>query len=102
MNVTRVKKGNGSINYGIGLIKNFKLFIDSYSMDLLQELKEYRFGENGKIVKTPDHLIDAFRYACMEKLYAAKKTSLRWLQPNAKIKDRIASMKQFKNNRRRI
>ena len=62
-------KGAGSIVDGIAAVKKYILNIDYNSLDLLNEIKQYRWKEdkNGNTIEEPikdfDHLCDAFRMA---------------------------------------
>lgn len=69
LNVIPSKKGADSVGKGIDNIKRRKLFITKDSVNMLKEIKSYRWKEkNEKIedkepVKENDHLMDAIRYA---------------------------------------
>jgi phage terminase large subunit len=58
-------KGQGSITYGIALLQDYDLIIDSESIELIKELNNYCWLE--KKSETPidkyNHAIDALRYA---------------------------------------
>ena len=64
-NIVPAIKGQGSITFGISLLQDFGLVIDSNSVNLVKELNNYCWLE--KKSKTPidkfNHLIDALRYA---------------------------------------
>lgn len=71
--ITGVKKGAGSVGYGIGLIKQeIEFLITNTSTEILREVKLYQWQEDkgGKITNTPvdknNHLLDAFRYSVMQ------------------------------------
>ena len=63
------KKGADSINYGINLLKEFKLNVTKDSVSLIKELRNYSWAEDrhGEILTKPidanNHLIDALRYS---------------------------------------
>lgn len=66
-----VKKGSGSVLYGIQKMRTYKIFIEETSVDLINEFKNYKFkrDRSGRLTNTPegrDHLIDALRYVVME------------------------------------
>lgn len=66
-----VKKGSGSVLYGIQKMRTYKIFIDEGSTDLINEYKNYKFkrDRSGRLTNTPegrDHLVDALRYVIME------------------------------------
>ena len=74
-NVKGAKKGADSINMGIDILRRFKLHITKSSTNALNEFKYYKWltDKNGHIVNKPatnqqDHLIDAVRYAALNKL----------------------------------
>lgn len=62
---------NKNVTDGINFIKSRKLFIDSGSVNLLKEIKSYKFKDRGKSksnepeepLKLNDHAMDAGRYA---------------------------------------
>lgn len=64
-----IKKSNKDVRYGIRLLQTYKIFVSSKSVNLLNEIKEYRYMTdryNNPIeqpVKSNDHLMDALRYA---------------------------------------
>jgi phage terminase large subunit len=66
-----VKKGSGSVLYGINKMRTHKIFIEESSVDLINEFKNYKFkrDRSGRLTNTPegnDHLLDALRYVIME------------------------------------
>jgi len=73
-NIKPVKKGPDSINFGISVLQNFALNVDSKSTHLIDELYsyEYRTDKNGIVLDKPqdfnNHLIDALRYLAMSRL----------------------------------
>ncbi len=73
-NIKPVKKGPDSINFGISVLQNFAIVVDSKSTHLIDELYsyEYRTDKNGIVLNKPqdfnNHLIDALRYLAMSRL----------------------------------
>lgn len=62
------RQANKSIVDGINSVKLYKLLIDSESINLIKELKNYKWKTNGDLIvdepiKLWDHGIDALRYA---------------------------------------
>ena len=69
--VRGVKKGDGSVLYGINKMRTFKIFLNENSKNLISEFSNYKFKKDrqGRITNTPegkDHLIDPLRYVVME------------------------------------
>lgn len=70
-NIRPVDKGGDSIDYGIGVMKSYKMHITKRSSNLELELRRYKWAEDrgGKILNKPvdafNHGIDACRYAVM-------------------------------------
>jgi len=64
-NIVPAIKGQGSITFGISLLQDFGLVIDSNSLNLVKELNNYCWLE--KKSRTPidkfNHLLDALRYS---------------------------------------
>ncbi len=73
-NIKPVTKGKDSIKFGINVMKNYKIFVDKKSQNLINEMYSYQYATDkyGYVTDTPegglDHLIDAARYCCMMKL----------------------------------
>lgn len=62
-NLQGAKKGPGSVISGIKLIKDYNLFVDPGSTNLIRELETYRWKEGTEIpIDSDNHLIDALRY----------------------------------------
>ena len=65
VNIEPTIKGAGSITYGIALLQDYDLVIDSESVDVIKELNNYCWLE--KKSETPidnyNHALDAIRYA---------------------------------------
>jgi phage terminase large subunit len=66
-----VKKGDGSVLYGIQKMRTFAIFIQQNSKNLIQEFQNYKFKRDrqGRLTNTPDgkdHLLDPLRYVIME------------------------------------
>ena len=74
LNAKPVKKGPDSITFGISVMKNFNIIIDSKSQNLINEMYSYQYAtdKHGYTTDKPegglDHLIDAARYGCMMRL----------------------------------
>ena len=64
---------------GINKVKSFPLFVKSESLDLLDEIKNYKWktDHDGNTMDEPvkfrDHLMDAMRYAIYSKYAKAKR-----------------------------
>ena len=63
LNIKPSIKGQGSINLGIALLQEYKLYVHGGSSNLITELNNYRWKE-GKEVAVDDmnHLLDGIRY----------------------------------------
>ena len=63
LNIKPSIKGQGSINLGIALMQEYKLYVDPSSRNLIKELNNYRW-KDGKDVAIDDfnHLLDGIRY----------------------------------------
>lgn len=74
-------KGGESVLTGIDLLKRFKIKVTKRSVNLIKELKNYKWQEdgNGNVVNKPidrfNHGIDALRYACMGRLMVERRVS---------------------------
>ena len=74
LNIYRAEKGADSIRASIDILKRFKLNITGDSVNLLKELRSYKWAEdkNGVQLNKPvdymNHLIDALRYLALNKL----------------------------------
>ena len=62
-------KGQGSINAGISLLKEFDIYVSEESLNIIKEQQSYIYDElkDGTIINKPkanqaDHLLDAIRY----------------------------------------
>ena len=69
--VRGVKKGDGSVLYGINKMRTFKILVNENSKNLISEFSNYKFKKDrqGRITNIPegkDHLIDPLRYVVME------------------------------------
>ncbi|GFH39837.1 terminase [Lactococcus insecticola] len=67
-NIRPMKKevSKGKVIDGVRLLQTFDIYIDENSRDLLSEIGQYLYDDDGNITtnnKTPDHLLDAMRYA---------------------------------------
>lgn len=73
-NVQPVTKGKDSINYGIDIMKRYKLMVVDNSPSIMKEFRKYKYMENkdGTFINKPvdkyNHAIDGIRYCCMETL----------------------------------
>ena len=63
LNIKPSIKGQGSINLGIGLLQDYRLYVDPSSKNLMRELNNYTW-KDGKDVAIDDynHAIDGIRY----------------------------------------
>jgi phage terminase large subunit len=74
------KHANKDVTEGIRTIKGTPLFIEESSVNLLKELKNYRWktDRNGNKLDSPvkfgDHILDALRYSIFSKLTIPKIT----------------------------
>lgn len=73
-NIHGAQKGADSIKNSIDILKRYKLNITSKSVNLLKEIKTYKWAtdKNGNSINVPvdynNHLIDALRYVALNKL----------------------------------
>ena len=73
LNVKAAKKGAG-IHLGIDIMRRYKLNITKDSLNAIKEFRGYKWAtdKNGDVLNTPvkvnDHLVDAVRYLCLNKL----------------------------------
>lgn len=69
VNVLPAQKGQGSVNQGIGYVKDQQISVTKRSVNLLKEYRNYlwKTDKDGEIINTPekgmDHCLDAIRYA---------------------------------------
>jgi phage terminase large subunit len=72
-NIKPAKKGAG-IHLGIDIMRRYKIHITKDSLNAIKEFRSYKWTTNkdgdvlNKPVKINDHLIDATRYLCLNKL----------------------------------
>ena len=72
-NIKPAKKGAG-IHLGLEIMRRYKLHITKDSLNAIKEFRGYKWStdKNGDVLNTPvkvnDHLIDATRYLCLNKL----------------------------------
>ena len=72
-NIKPAKKGAG-IHLGIDIMRRYKLHITKDSLNAIKEFRSYKWAtdKNGDVLNAPvkvnDHLIDATRYLCLNKL----------------------------------
>ena len=73
-----VKKGKDSIQWGIDLVKQYRIIVPKSNTNLIEELYSYEWVDdgNGGVTNVPvdanNHLLDALRYGVMEQLNAKK------------------------------
>ena len=71
LNVKPAKKGADSIRNGIDIIKRYPIQITSASVNLIKEIRNYKWqtDKNGNTLNKPldqfNHLLDAFRYVSL-------------------------------------
>jgi phage terminase large subunit len=76
-NIRPVTKGKDSINFGIGVLQNYKIKIPKSCQNLINEFYSYEWEQDrfGKILDRPvdfnNHLLDAARYVAMMTLSQA-------------------------------
>lgn len=81
-NIHPTKKGKDSVKDGIDYMKRFKLKVTKDSLNLIKELKSYKWqvDKNGIVLDEPvkinDDAVDALRYAFNNKIKFKKKSSL--------------------------
>jgi phage terminase large subunit len=72
-NIKPAKKGAG-IHLGLDIMRRYKIHITKDSLNAIKEFRGYKWStdKNGDVLNTPvkvnDHLIDATRYLCLNKL----------------------------------
>ena len=71
LRIVGVKKGSGSILYGIQRMKSFNILIHEESENLIKEWNNYKFKKDrsGNITNIPmgdDHALDALRYVVLQ------------------------------------
>ena len=71
INIVGVKKGSGSVLYGLQKMKTFNIMIKEDSENLIKEWNNYKFKKDrsGNITNTPignDHLLDSLRYVVLQ------------------------------------
>lgn len=74
INIHPAEKPQGSVNAGINILKECRIFVTERSINLIKELKNYKWmvNKNNKMLNEPvddfNHALDALRYAIfMEK-----------------------------------
>ena len=76
-----VKKGKDSIQWGIDLVKQYRIVVPKVNTNLIEELYSYEWVDdgNGGVTNVPvdanNHLLDAMRYGVMEQMNAKKITA---------------------------
>ena len=72
-NIKPSNKGAG-IHLGIDIMRRYKIHITKDSLNAIKEFRSYKWitDKNGQVLNSPvkvnDHLIDAVRYLCLNKL----------------------------------
>jgi len=71
LNVRGVKKGKGSVLWGISKMKQYKIYVHEDSLNLINEFSNYKFkkdrsGRQTSSVTGDDHALDALRYVVTE------------------------------------
>ena len=71
LNVRGVKKGKGSVLWGISKMKQYKTYVHEDSLNLINEFSNYKFkkdrsGRQTSSVTGDDHALDALRYIVTE------------------------------------
>lgn len=80
LRVKGVKKGKDSINYGINLMKEHNLVVDESSINLIEEINNYKWATNrsGDSLSKPEdkwnHQLDSIRYVVMDRIEFNKTT----------------------------
>jgi len=70
LSVIAANKPNGSVEYGLGLMKSRKILVTKSSINIIRELSSYKYKTDnmGNITNAPidanNHAIDAARYVC--------------------------------------
>jgi phage terminase large subunit len=73
-NIKPTAKGKDSVMAGIDMLKRYRLNVTKSSVNLIKELRNYKFVEdyNGKVLNKPvdayNHAIDAVRYATYNRM----------------------------------
>lgn len=79
LTISGVKKGQGSVNFGIDIMQSEDFLVTEDSLNLISELRKYRWfiDKDGKSTNTPidadNHAIDASRYVTMELMPNSKR-----------------------------
>lgn len=71
LRIRGVKKGDGSVLYGIQKMRTYKIFVNEMSTNLQDEFRNYKFKKDrsGRLTNVPegrDHLLDGLRYVITE------------------------------------
>lgn len=88
-NIEPAVKGNDSIKNGIQILQRYPLNITSRSLNLIKEVRNYKYKENkitGEITNEPvdkfNHLLDAARYVALNKITQTRPHN----RPRAKLR----------------
>jgi phage terminase large subunit len=74
-------KGPESVMTGIDILKRFRIKVTKRSLNLIRELKNYKWKEDaaGNMINQPvdkfNHGIDAVRYVCMDRILGEKRVT---------------------------
>jgi phage terminase large subunit len=80
-NIRPAYKGPESVMTGIDILKRFRIKFTKHSLNLIRELKNYKWKEDaaGNTVNQPvdkfNHGVDALRYVCMDRVLAERRVS---------------------------
>jgi phage terminase large subunit len=79
------KKGSGSVNYGINVVKQYTVNITSDSLNVIRDFRYYKWQKDkisGKPINKPErafkHSPDALAYLCVSKLKKPRKFLRQW------------------------
>lgn len=87
----RISRANNDILFGIDKIKRANLVISPNCENLITELKQYTWANNGKPQKGFDHAIDAMRYAivAVTDRRVATTANFSWFQTDDALYERL-------------
>lgn len=101
IDIRKAKGGPGSINYGISILQNYKLYILRTSQDFINEMYSYEWktGHDGQVTDKPDggldHLIDAARYLALTKLATGERKGTYHIQLPGNPKTRKSKSQKY-------
>lgn len=76
-NIIPAKKGQDSIEYGLGLLNQTRLNIVRTSVNARSEVKKYKRDAKGNPIDKYNHFFDALRYWAMENMSMKKRVKMR-------------------------